>query len=98
MAYVESADTMEQESPDLRKASHIGLWLVVGALVIFLTWSAVNKKSEDNTYRAGSVDNSRIINVYPLGLAPGCDYIRADGTPLSKKTKNVTPDNPLARP
>lgn len=77
------------ESPELRKVSHIGLWIGLIAIIIFLTWSAVNKKSEDNNYRAGSVDNSRVVNVYPLGLAPGCDYIRADGTPLSKSKKEI---------
>lgn len=77
------------ETPSgVRAASHIGLWIGIIAIVIFLSWSAVNKKSEDNTYRSGSVDNSRVINVYPLGMAPGCDLIRADGTPLSKAMKN----------
>lgn len=65
-----------------RVLSHIGLWLVAIGLVVFLSWSAVNKKSEDNTYRSGSVDNSRVVNVYPLGMAPGCDYIKADGNPI----------------
>lgn len=73
----------------IRTASHIGLWIAVIGVGIFLTWSAVNKKSEDNTYRAGSVDNSRVINVYPLGMAPGCDFIKADGTPLKPGEKAV---------
>lgn len=70
-----------------RLASHIFLWVGLIAVIIFLSWSAVNKKSEDNNYRAGSVDNSKVVNVYPLGMAPGCDFIRADGTPLSKKSE-----------
>lgn len=61
-------------------ASHIGLWILVIAIGIFLTWSAVNKKSEDNNYRAGSVDNSKVINQYPLSMGFGCEYIKPDGT------------------
>lgn len=75
------------ETQPIRTASHIGLWALCIGIIIFLSWSAVNKKSEDNTYRAGSVDNSKVINVYPLGMAPGCDMIKADGTPVSLAKK-----------
>lgn len=72
---------------DGRLLSHIGLWIFAIGIVIFLTWSAVNKKSEDNTFRSGSVDNSKVINVYPLGMAPGCEYIKQDGSPLKPGEK-----------
>lgn len=42
------------ESPELRKYSHIGLWLAVISLGVFLTWSAVNKKSEVETFSKGA--------------------------------------------
>lgn len=66
--------------------SHILLWVVLIGLAVFLTWSAVNKKTEDNTYQRGAVDASHATNVYPLGLSMGgCQYIRPDGKPINAK-------------
>jgi hypothetical protein len=69
---------------EIKTASHIGLWITVIGLVIFLAWSAVNKKSEDNTYQRGSVDASKVVNYYPLSLGGlfGCEFIKSNGQPL----------------
>lgn len=65
--------------------SHIGLWVAVIAVGAFLTWSAVNKHSEDNAYHSGSVDGSTTITRNPLSIDLfdlHCDYIKPDGKPL----------------
>lgn len=71
----------------MEKASHIGLWICVIGVGIFLTWSAVNKKSEDNTYKSGSIDNSKVINQYPLSMGFGCESLRPSGIPVTMRDK-----------
>lgn len=59
----------------IRTASHVGLWIMVISLGIFLAWSAVNKKSEveNNRYGSGAVPvsldekNYGLINLKPCG-------------------------------
>jgi hypothetical protein len=76
------------EPNPIRTASHIGLWIAVIGLVVFLAWSAVNKKSETNEYQKGSdhLEAGVTNNYYPLSLGfGGCVALRPDGTPINKK-------------
>lgn len=50
--------------------SHIALWLVVIGIGIFLTWSAVNKKSETDNYAKGSNHAEGHVTNYPFSF--GC--------------------------
>lgn len=66
------------EPKPIRTASHIGLWILVIGLIIFLSWSAVNKKTESNDYAKGSTHIETTVNDYPLSFG-GCMYIKPDG-------------------
>ena len=47
-------------------------WLGIIGIVIFLAWSAVNKRSESNDYTKGAVHNEYVVTEhnYPLSLHP----------------------------
>ncbi len=50
-------------------ASHIGLWVIVVGLGIFLTWSAVNKKSDIDNYAKGANHVENHYTSWPLSFA-----------------------------
>lgn len=57
-------------------------------IAVFLAWSAVNKKSEENNYGKGSTDASTTITRNPLSIDLfdlHCDYIKPDA---AGKTRN----------
>lgn len=60
----------------IRTASHIGLWIAVISLIIFLAWSAVNKKTTEDIYSGKAFHQEETNNFY--GIVPlswkGCAY------------------------
>lgn len=89
------------ESPDLRKVSHIGLWLAAGimAVFIYLLWTATHNNGDTTTkFTPGSVDNHKEFTYYPLSMGiMGCDYIRGvDGAQI-KNDKNADVRHPAKR-
>lgn len=55
---------MEEESPNLRKASHIGLWIMVILIGGWLVWSATHTRTmnKTDTFATGSKQS----NIYHI--------------------------------
>lgn len=56
------------------------------ALFVVSYFYSIGKKSEDNTYQRGSVDDSKTSNRSPFAFdlfeIHGCEYVKPDGQPL----------------
>lgn len=64
--------------------------LLFVALFVASYFYAINKKSEDNTYKSGSVDNSKTTDRKPFSidlLNFSCEFVKPDGTPLKRLPK-----------
>lgn len=59
---------------NLRKASHIGLWIVVFIIAGWLVWSATHTNTENNKYGSGTIPvthethNYGLLNLNPCGI------------------------------
>lgn len=68
--------------------SHILLWIVVVGLGIFLTWSAVNKKSDIDNYAKGANHYDIHHTYYPLSIAPCGALFKIDGAKMTSQPKD----------
>lgn len=57
-----------EESPGLRKASHIGLWILVLMIGGWLVWQATHTTTENNKYASGATVNDNHSARWPLTL------------------------------
>lgn len=65
---------------DLRKVSHIGLWIVVFIIGAWLVWSATHTTTENNRYGANTIVPSETNNNYGLvNLRPCGAFFAFDG-------------------
>lgn len=75
------------EDPNLRKVSHIGLWILVLAIGGWLVWSATHASTENTKNLPGSIDNHKEAKYYGLlsmGIS-GCEYpVGVEGRPNVK--------------
>lgn len=61
------------ESPELRKVSHIGLWILVLSIGGWLVWQATHTNIENNRYGSGTIPitqeehNYGLVNLKPCG-------------------------------
>lgn len=63
---------MEVEDPNMRKASHVGLWIIVIIIGAWLVWSGTHTKTmnKTDTFASGSkqTNNYRITRNYGLAF------------------------------
>lgn len=56
------------EPSPIRTASHIGLWIIVAGIGIWLIYSATHTHNERNTFAPGSTSNENHIVRWPLTI------------------------------
>lgn len=72
----------------MRKASHIGLWIIVIGIGVWLVYSATHSTTENNKYAPGSASYDVKITDWPLSF--GCvpinvmDKIQPKNTEIKK--------------
>lgn len=74
-----------QEDPGLRKASHIGLWILGLGLLGWTVYSAFHGSIENNRYAPGSASYSINNTYHPLSsLIPCGAFFRISTNPMEK--------------
>ena len=71
----------------VRTFSHVGIWIVIFSVGLWILWSALNKRTESNEYTKGATHDETSIDLavheYPLSF--GCARFDMRGTPTSIK-------------
>lgn len=69
------------ENEGMRKASHIGLWILVLAIGGWLLYSATHSSTENNRYAPGSTSNDNHSVRWPLTIDLNFGCVRTDSNP-----------------
>lgn len=74
----------------MRKASHIGLWILMFLIGGWLVWQATHTNTENNSYAKGSASYGINNTYYPLSsLIPCGAFFRISNDPMKKEPAKV---------